>query len=287
MMRARELAERLLLKKYPRSWRGRCPCCAYPSDTFSVLAARDGTARLFCANGCNRDDLANAVMSATGQHVRSIESDVAGADVAARNLKRALAMWGGSEPAPDTLADRYLTGRGLPGLAASPALRYRADTPHPEGGRLPAMIALVVDVAGVPLGIHRTYLCRDGLKASVEPAKASLGPIWGGAIRLDPHKPHVPLIIGEGIESSASAGRLMALPAWAAVSAGNLAKGVVLPPEVRRVVIAADPDGAGRNASRDAWLRWKAEGRDVQIAQPHREGCDFNEMLVARRATHV
>ena len=51
-----------------------------------------------------------------------------------------------------------------------------------------------------------------------------------------------PLVIGEGIESSASAGRLMGLPAWAAVSAGNLAKGLVLPSEARRVVIAADPD---------------------------------------------
>jgi putative DNA primase/helicase len=49
-----------------------------------------------------------------------------------------------------------------------------------------------------------------------------------------------PLVIGEGIETAASAGLLMGTPAWAAISAGNMAKGLVLPPEVRRVVIAAD-----------------------------------------------
>jgi putative DNA primase/helicase len=171
-------------------------------------------------------------------------------------------------------------------LAASVAIRFRGDTPHPEYARLPAMIALVSDVAGVPIAIHRTYLSRDGGKARVEPAKASLGPVWGGAIRLDSLTPGVPLVIGEGIETSASAGRLMGLPAWAAVSAGNLANGVVLPADARRVVIAADPDDAGRNAARDAWLRWKTEGRDVQIALPDREGCDFNDLLLARDGHH-
>ena len=52
------------------------------------------------------------------------------------------------------------------------------------------------------------------------------------------------------------------------LSAGNLAKGLALPPEARRVVIAADPDDAGRKAARDAWIRWRAEGRDVRIASP-------------------
>jgi hypothetical protein len=37
----------------------------------------------------------------------------------------------------------------------SAVLRSRGDTPHPEGARLRAMIALVCDVAGNPLGIHR------------------------------------------------------------------------------------------------------------------------------------
>jgi hypothetical protein len=54
----------------------------------------------------------------------------------------------------------------------------------------------------------------------------------------------------------------------------------VLPPEVLRVVIAADPDDAGRNAASDAWFRWTAEDRTVRIAMPH-DPRDFNDLLMA------
>jgi putative DNA primase/helicase len=166
----------------------------------------------------------------------------------------------------------------LPGLAASPTLRFRADTPHPEGGRYPALIALVTGPDGTPLAVHRTYLAAHGSKAPVEPSKASLGPVWGGAIILQTLTPESALIIAEGIETAASAGLLMGLPAWAALSAGNLAQGLVLPPEAQRIVIAADPDRPGRIAARDAWLRWTAEGRSVRIAVPNGAG-DFNDLL--------
>jgi putative DNA primase/helicase len=149
------------------------------------------------------------------------------------------------------------------------------------------MIALVCNVVGMPLAIHRTFLAKDGSKSRVAPVKASLGPIWSGAIRLNEVADGRPLVIGEGIETSASAGRLMGLPAWAALSAGNLGKGLVLPPEAGCVVIAADPDWHGREATRAAWQRWKAEGREVRIAMPDRDGCDFNDLLLAREVANA
>jgi putative DNA primase/helicase len=279
-MRATEIVARLDLRQYPRSWRGRCPCCDY-DGTFSVRAASDGHALLYCANGCKYDDLVKAAAGAIGQPVPERRSNADPAIAAERNRERALTLWRGSEPAAGTLADRYLTTRGLAGLAASPALRFRADTPHPEGGRLPAMVALVCDAAGKPLGIHRTFLAKDGSKSRVEPAKASLGPLWSGAIRLNDIDPERAVVIGEGIESSASAGRLMGLPAWAAINAGNLAGGLVLPPEAHSVVIAADPDKAGREAARVAWHRWTAERRRVRVAMPDGNG-DFNDVLRAQ-----
>jgi hypothetical protein len=75
------------------------------------------------------------------------------------------------------------------------------------------------------------------------------------------------------------------LGAWSAISSGNLAKGLVLPPEVRHVIIAADPDDVGRDAARDAWLRWTAEGRTVEIATPNGLG-DFNDLLLAEESRH-
>jgi putative DNA primase/helicase len=203
-----------------------------------------------------------------------------GADAAAsreRATAAALRTWNGAAAASGTPADAYLIRRGLPGLAASPALRFRGDCSHPEGGRYPALVALVVDAAGKAIAVHRTYVTTAGQKATVEPSRASNGHVWGGAIRLDPEAPEI--VIGEGIESSASAGRLLSLPAWSAVNAGNLGGGVVLPPSVRSVVIAADADAAGRNAAEAAAERWQAEGRRVRIACPDVPGHDFNDLL--------
>ncbi len=181
--------------------------------------------------------------------------------------------------AAGTLAETYLAARGVAWLAASPALRFRGDTPHPEGGALPAVIALVQDMSGAGVAVHRTYLAADGqAKANIEPQKASLGPVWGGAIRLADARPDTPLVIGEGIETSASAGRLIGAPAWAAISAGNLGKGLILRPDIRDIIIAVDPDPAGEKAASQAAARWQAEGRAVRLARPS-DGLDFNDIL--------
>jgi phage/plasmid primase-like uncharacterized protein len=275
-----DLAARLGLKRAGREWRGACPACGYGSGAFVLTASKGGTPIGWCASCQDREAIAQII---GGDTLPKLTPDDAARVAAARERKqdRALSLWSGSEPAAGTPADRYLTGRGLPGLAASDALRFRGDCPHPEGGRYPAMVALVSDASGAGVAVHRTFLQRDGSgKAGVEPVRAGLGPVWGGAVRLHDHDPSRPLVIGEGIETAASAGRLMGLPSWVAVNAGNMAKGLVLPPAVRRVVIAADPDVAGRNAARDAWIRWHGEGREVRIAMPDGTG-DFNDLLAS------
>ncbi len=281
-----QLAGRLGLAQRLRSWAGACPACDY-ARAFCLKPGKDGTVRLFCANGCDRPTLEAAVVRATGDGWTPKPPADADTVQAARSAKQAAALrlWAGSEPAASTIVDAYLTGRALPGLATSPALRFRGDCPHPEGGRLPAMVASVVDVAGAPIALHRTYLARDGRsKADADPPRASLGPIWGGAVRLAPLDPARPLVIGEGIETAASAGRLAGCPAWAALSAGNLARGLSLPLEARRVVVAVDPDGPGERAAAEAARRWQGEGRTVALARPDGAG-DFNDVL-AREVTH-
>jgi len=275
---ARELAARLGLHRAGREWRGTCPSCGY-SDAF-VLTERQGRVLAWCASCEDREAVARLLRGAGALPERARAEAPARPDPAAtlNRTARALALWHGSEPAPGTPADRYLTDRGLPGLAASSALRFRADCPHPDGGRLPALIALIQAPDGAPVAIHRTFLRRDGTgKADIEPPKASLGPIRGGAIRLAEAGPD--LVIGEGIESSASASRLLGLPAWAAVSAGNLARSLILPPEVRSVVIAVDADPPGERAAREAAWRWQGDGRRVQLARPKIAGHDCNDAL--------
>ena len=81
-----------------------------------------------------------------------------------------------------------------------------------------------------------------------------------------------------GILRDAGAGLLLNLPAWSAISAGNMARGMILPPEIRSVVIAADADEPGEEAAKQAAWRWQADGKAVKIARPFRSGADFNDL---------
>jgi len=278
---AADLAARLRLDKRPRSWGGDCPACNYPR-AFSVRVGKGNRPMLFCANRCTREVLDEAARNALG----SVWTPPTRPDDATMEQRRAdrqaaaLRLLAGSTSCAGTAAALYLAARGIGHASTSDALRYRGDCSHPEGGRLPAMVAGVLDVAGQLIAVHRTYLTPAGAKAGADPAKASLGPVWGGAVRLDPVAPE--LVIGEGIETAASAGLLLGLPAWAAINAGNLARGLLLPPEVRAVVIAADPDPVGRDAAAAASTRWRLEGRRVRIATPDQSGQDFNDVLQDR-----
>jgi putative DNA primase/helicase len=65
MTTAREIAGRLGLKRYYRSWRGDCPACGYRS-VFSIREGRDQRPLLLCFNGCDRDHLNDAINRVMG-----------------------------------------------------------------------------------------------------------------------------------------------------------------------------------------------------------------------------
>ncbi len=215
-----DLAGRLGLHRTRGGFRGACPACAY-HDAFSLRPGKGDRLGLFCASCGDRDAITDAVMRAVGGAWTPPVAAAASDDAAARRRKQDAArrLWSGSAPAPGTIVETYLlAARSLPGLAASATLRFRGDCHHPGGGSLPAMVALVQDVTGAPIAAHRTFLLRDGSgKAKAEPQRATLGSPWGGAVRLDPIAEQI--VVGEGIETAASAGRLLGLPAWAAISA--------------------------------------------------------------------
>ena len=136
------------------------------------------------------------------------------------------------------------------------------------------MLAPVVDVDGEQIGVHMTFLRSDGAgKADLpkEFQRECRGVIHGGAIRLIPFDPGVELILSESVETSLAAAEIFDLPCWSAVYAGGL-KTIELPPDVRRIIIAADNDvsGAGQRNALAAYDRWTAEGREVRIKMPAR-----------------
>src|SRR5207248_10899338 len=90
-----------------------------------------------------------------------------------------------------------------------------AQVPASRPHLFASMVAKVVNIDGDLIGIHRTFLQPDGSgKADIEPQKASLGPISGGAVRLAPAAET--LLVGEGIETCIAALQATPMPAWAA-----------------------------------------------------------------------
>jgi len=162
---AADLAARFGLDKRPRSWGGDCPACSYPR-AFSVRVGKGNRPMLFCANGCTREALDKVARNAVGlvwtpptrPDDTTVERRRAGRQAAA------LRLWAGSTPCAGTAAALYLAARGIGHALTSDALRYRGDCSHPEGGRLPAMVAGVLDVAGQPGLTHEiAQVAQPGL----------------------------------------------------------------------------------------------------------------------------
>jgi hypothetical protein len=187
-------------------------------------------------------------------------------------------MWGRSQPADGTLVETYLRARGYRG-PIPPDLRFVTGKHHSNAAMYPIMIGAATR-AGTSdriTGIHRTFLRPDGCKADLPDTKMSLGRVRGAAVRLATAGPK--LAISEGIETGLSFMQATGIPTWAALSTGGM-QTLVLPPDAREVIIAADPDDAGQKAARSAALKFWSQGRTVRIITPPK-GQDFNELARA------
>lgn len=271
------IAARLGLRRAGRAWTGTCPACGY-ANTLSVTE-RDGRPLWHCHSCHDGAGIARAINSQSGGYPPPKPANPPKPDHAAAAAR----LWDAALPIQGTPAARYLAARSLDGFT-SPALRFLPEHRHaPTGSRWPVMLAACTcPMTGRLRAVHRTFLRHDGAgKAPVEPAKMTLGPVAGAVIRLAEPVDDKPLVIGEGIESAASAGRLINAPAWAAIAAGNMAR-IHLPETIHAVVIAADADPVGQREAEAAARRWQAEGRAARIATPDTPGADFNDLLRQR-----
>ena len=196
----------------------------------------------------------------------------------AKRITAARWLWSETEPA-NWIIETYLGGRII--LCPIPeTIRLHRALRHRESGCCrPAMVGAVEHAEHGFVGVHCTYLAPDGSAkaAAMEPVKRFIGPVGGGAVRLAPADDTV--VVSEGIETGLSYMEATGTPTWCALSAGGI-KALILPPEIRNVIIAADPDPAGILAARAAARRWLAEGRGVSIARPPL-GLDFNDLARA------
>lgn len=290
MLTAETIAKALGGHKSGQGWMARCPAHDDRRPSLAIRDDRGGRTLVRCHAGCQQADVIAALRSrglwpgerASLRPGRTTDPTGVEPKAAARRTEFALALWHAARHARGTLVEWYLASRAID-IPAPSALRFHPGLKHPSGGIWPAILALVMDVDDRPIGIHRTFLVRDGSgKAPVVPEKMSLGRVGGGAVRLGALAAR--LTVAEGIETALSAMQVTGLPAWAALSTSGL-RALALPAAVRDVIVLADGDDPGEAAALDCAWRWKREGRRVRIARPPR-GQDFNEMLIGG-ASHV
>lgn len=286
-------AERILRalggRRAGAGWMAHCPAHNDGNPSLSIRESDDGKLLAHCHAGCDQKVLivalrALGLWAEAGRRPASTiglhrQGDRRPDAVDAQRTTAALAIWRSSVLATGTLVETYLSSRGLR-LPAFPSLRFHGALKHSSGGAWPAMVGLVtLGSDNTPLGIHRTFLARNGMgKAQVSPSKMMLGPCCGGAVRLA--ELGDVLLVGEGIETTLAAMLATGHPAWAALSTSGL-RALELPAEVHDVIVLADGDDAGKSAAVAAAIRWKRHGRRVRIASAP-PGTDFNDLLMGR-----
>lgn len=233
---------------------GPCPFCE-GTDRFRY-DNKDGKGTFICSH-CGAGDGFEFIQRAKGwdfkeavQQVEQVLGHVR-SDPAKPKMDKAKAsdlcrrLWETAQAlSGDDMASMYLMSRNaLPGRLPG-ILRLHPKCPVPHGGGfLPAMLALVSDVEGRPVNIHRTFLGPNG-KADMENPRAMMpGELpAGSAVRL--YAAHGNRIgIAEGIETAIAAAKRFKVPTWAALNSTMLEKWT--PPEgVAEVMIFGDNDPA-------------------------------------------
>lgn len=249
----------------------------------------------------------------------------------AKAIEAARGIWRNGRPIEATAAADYLDRRGLRALVAHPpaCLRFHPALPYMirrgdgagwrEVHRGPALLAAIQGPDGRFCGVHRTWLDLTRPKGKAEithdgaelPAKKVLGSKKGGAIRLVRPKGAALLVMGEGIETTATAAIAElhdGAAYWAGIDLGNMAgrrklgqglryAGIpdlsdgeaFIPPEgVARLIYIADGDSDPKltRAQLLAGLRRAMAlrpGLRGSILHPG-DGCDLNDLLMTSAA---
>lgn len=172
-------------------------------------------------------------------------------------------------------------------LRFSPKISYL----NPDGSKSEfcAMIAAIRNSEGKLIAVHKTFLTKDGKKASVEtPQKISCLPsnvsLTGCAIRIG--KPTKYLAVAEGIETALSVSIATGLPCWSCVNA-HLLESVEIPASVEVVFIFADKDRSlvGTRSARALRDRLAQKGTMACIESIEEDipadskGIDWNDIL--------
>ncbi len=200
------------------------------------------------------------------------------------NAARALNIWRQTIDPRGTLVEQYLKSRALklPNGTANEAIRFHSACLF-NSERFPAMVCLVRNIATNELqAIHRTALAPDGtaIKRNGKTHRMSLGPITGGAIKIDPDEDVTQgLCIGEGVETCLAGRQMGYRPAWSVMSKSGVASFPILP-GIDGLTIFGERDERDQSklAIKSCAGRWLEAGIETLTAWPL-AGNDLNDEI--------
>ena len=271
-------------------FRAPCPAHGGKSQTLSVSEGSDGRLLLKCFAECTTAD----VLDALGLELRDLFDTVAppaartprqapqrAPEPSQEDRRKALAaaeLWAAAQYLTGGPGVDYLLGRTCRVPPRDGDLRWHPDA-QCFGFAGPALVGRITKAedARVPLGLHLTWLERDG-SGWRRAERRYLGAKAGGVVRLWPDEAvTLSLGVAEGVETALSLAHLRS-PVWACLDAGNLAALPVLE-GIESLTIAADRDesGTGQRAAALCARRWLNAGREVLALLPDALGSDLND----------
>jgi hypothetical protein len=286
MITAAEIAHDLSGKRAgPGQWLARCPA---HKDRTPSLSIREGDIGplVHCFAGCSQRDVIEALARLGLWDWREPSGrpptmrPVTRRDDDAERVDRARRIWREAHDPRDTLAERYLTWRGLAldDHLVGRVLRFHPRCPFGKGQNVPALVAAFRPIGEhddevPPVAILRVALNPDPSKI----AKKMLGLVAGAAIKIDADE-HLTggLGIAEGLETALAVRATGWHPVWTLGSAGAVAKLPTLA-GVKALTVFADNDAnkTGIIAARKCAKRWQQAGCEVAIRTPRSVGTDW------------
>jgi len=289
--------------KFLRNEHGPCPMCE-GTDRFR-FDDKDGKGTWFC-NGCGNGDGFDLITRFSGREFKDIAGEIAKDHMwnapppgdtfkpkrTVEDIRASLnKVW--STARDERLMIEYLTHRGIneDTLKAMQDVRGHRSLLFVHGAErheVPAMVAMVRNAEGEPVGLHRTYLMPDGTrhKKLMSPTEK----LMGGAVRLIKPKTNT-LLVAEGIESALAGYQLVDEAktggVWATISANGM-RGLEIPPNLDALIICADVDKSWTGQAAAYELARKAAAsnaspKSISIVQPADMGKDAVDLIAAEQ----
>lgn len=216
-------------------------------DRRPSLSVSDGDRglKVHCFAGCSTEDINFYLHKLDLSHPNPVISARKETAKPKTTTADALRIWSAAIPLKETRGEAYLKTRALP--PDMPTLRFYPSFRFSKTTSFDCVVAAMQNPDRAIVAVQLTFLDRvRSDKAPVDHPRRIIGPAHGAALRLAPVAETLGL--AEGYETGHAAMLLHHVPVWCSLGSSRLPL-LRFPQMVRRLIVFADPDKAGKLAA--------------------------------------